>query len=89
MDSLINQLGSDRITARQIDELVGLARGIAADGDLNQAEVEFLQKWLAANTVVSDQPVIRTLYARIQASAWRDDGSAISIVSEEHWTAHL
>nr|WP_314435125.1 BRCT domain-containing protein [uncultured Brevundimonas sp.] len=65
MDSLINKLGSDRITARQIDELVGLARGIAADGDLNQAEVEFLQKWLAANTVVSDQPVIRTLYARI------------------------
>src|SRR3989344_6371661 len=65
MDSLINQLGSDRITARQINELVGLARGIAADGDLNQAEVEFLQKWLAANTVVSDQPVIRTLYARI------------------------
>ena len=65
MESLINQLGSDRITSRQIDELVGLARGIAADGDLNQAEVEFLQKWLAANTIVSDQPVIRTLYARI------------------------
>lgn len=65
MDSLINKLGGDRITARQIDELVGLARGIAADGDLNQAEVEFLQKWLAANAVVSDQPVIRTLYARI------------------------
>lgn len=49
MESLINQLGSDRITSRQIDELVGLARGIAADGDLNQTEVEFLQKWLAAN----------------------------------------
>ncbi len=65
MDSVINKLSSDRITARQIDELVGLARGIAADGDLNQAEVKFLQKWLAANTVVSDQPVIRTLYARI------------------------
>lgn len=76
MDSLINKLGSDRITARQIDELVGLARGIAADGDLNQAEVEFLQKWLAANTAVSDQPVIRTLYARINevlADAVLDD----------------
>jgi NAD-dependent DNA ligase len=64
-DDLLNRLGSDRITARQIDELVGLARGVAADGDLNQAEVEFLQKWLAANATISQQPVIRTLYQRI------------------------
>jgi NAD-dependent DNA ligase len=65
MDELLNRLGDDRITSRQIDELVGLARGIAADGDLNQSEVEFLQKWLAANVAVSQQPLIRTLYKRI------------------------
>lgn len=65
MDQLHNQLGGDRITARQVDELVGLARGVAADGDLNVAEVEFLQKWLAANLAVSDQPLIGTLYRRI------------------------
>lgn len=64
-EALINRLGGDRITSRQIDELVGLARGVAADGDLNQAEVEFLQKWLAANVTVSEQPLIRTLYHRI------------------------
>ena len=40
-------VGQDRITSRQVDELVGLARGIAADGMVNQSEVEFLQKWLA------------------------------------------
>jgi NAD-dependent DNA ligase len=45
--------------------LIGIARGIAADGQLNQAEVEFLQKWLAANHSISDQPVVRTLYGRI------------------------
>jgi NAD-dependent DNA ligase len=60
-----NILGSDRITSRQIDELVGLARGIAADGTINQAEVEFLQKWLAANMAISDQPMIRRLYDRV------------------------
>lgn len=65
MDQLYNRLGGDRITARQVDELVGLARGVAADGDLNLAEVEFLQKWLAANLAVSDQPLIGTLYRRI------------------------
>ena len=60
-----NQMGTDRITSRQIDELVGLARGVAADGTLNQAEIEFLQKWLAANMAISDQPLIRKLYARV------------------------
>lgn len=66
-ESLRNRLGADRITSRQIDELIGLARGLAADGDLNQKEVEFLQKWLAANLIISDQPLIRTLYNRIEA----------------------
>ena len=65
MDELLNRLGDDRITSRQIDELVGLARGVAADGDLNLAEVEFLQKWLAANAAISHTPVIRALYQRI------------------------
>ena len=60
-----NQLGGDRITSRQIDELVGLARGIAADGAINQGEVEFPQKWLAANMAISDQPLVRNLYVRI------------------------
>jgi len=65
MDEMLNRLGNDRIGSRQVDELVGLARGLAADGDLNHPEVEFLQKWLAANVAVSQQPLIRTLYQRI------------------------
>lgn len=83
MDELYNQLGNDRITSRQIDELIGLARGIAADGDLNQAEVEFLQKWLAANSVVSEQPIIRTLYQRINevlADGVLDEDEKVSLL---------
>jgi len=64
-EQLHNIYGQDRITSRQIDELVGLARGIAADEKINQAEVEFLQKWLAANMAISDQPLIRKLYDRV------------------------
>lgn len=63
-EQFYNRVGTDRITSRQIDELVGLARGVAADGAINQAEVEFLQKWLA-NVSISNQPMIRNLYARI------------------------
>lgn len=66
-EQFYNRVGNDRITSRQIDELVGLARGIVADGTINQAEVEFLQKWLAANMAISDQPMIRRLYVRVNA----------------------
>jgi NAD-dependent DNA ligase len=64
-ERFLNRVGGERISSRQVDELIGIARGISADGELNQAEVEFLQKWLAANVTVSDQPVIRTLYSRV------------------------
>jgi NAD-dependent DNA ligase len=60
-----NRVGGDRINSRQIDELIGIARGLAADGSLNQGEVEFLQKWLAANLDISDMPVTRVLYQRV------------------------
>lgn len=66
-EQLHNHVGGDRITSRQIDELIGIARGVAADGTLNQGEVEFLQKWLAANLSISDQPLLRTLYDRVDA----------------------
>ena len=60
-----NRVGSERISTRQVDELIGLAHGLAADGILNQAEVEFLQKWLAANHSVSGQPLLATLFQRV------------------------
>lgn len=57
--------GNDRISSRQIDELVGIARGLIADNKINQDEVLFLGKWLVANAELVDQPLIRTLYERI------------------------
>ncbi|UGY16324.1 BRCT domain-containing protein [Bradyrhizobium septentrionale] len=64
-DDFYNRVGGDRIGSRQIDELIGIARGLVADNQISQAEVEFLQKWLAANLHISDQPVVRVLYKRV------------------------
>ncbi len=80
---LLNRLSGPRIQSRQIDELIGLARGIAADGKLNQAEAEFLQKWLAANVDISDQPVVQVLYERINdvlADGWLDDDESRTLL---------
>jgi NAD-dependent DNA ligase len=62
----LNRLSGDRLQSRQIDELIGLARGLIADGFLNSAEVMFLEKWLVANLAICQQPLIATLYQRIQ-----------------------
>ena len=64
-ESQLVKFGGDRISSRQVDELIGLARGLIADGAINQLEVEFLQKWLVANGSVSDQPILRALYKRV------------------------
>ena len=64
-EEFCNAVGHERLSARQIDELIGLARGIACDGTVNQGEAEFLQKWLAANAGISGQPVVSTLYRRV------------------------
>ena len=64
-DAFYNCVSNDRLATRQIDELIGLARGLCADGILNQAEVEFLQSWLAANLSITDEPILQTLWERV------------------------
>ncbi|MCX5515520.1 NAD-dependent DNA ligase [Kaistia algarum] len=61
-DAFLNRVGNDRISNRQVNELIGISRGLVADGIVNQAEAEFLQRWLAANFIAGDQPLIRDLY---------------------------
>ena len=54
-----------RLDDRQVNELLGIARGLIADGVVTNDEAEYLLKWLAANREVTDNPVIRLLYERI------------------------
>ena len=55
-----------RIEHRQIDELIGLAQGLIADNHLPQIEAEFLQGWLAKNLDVKANPILETLYDRVE-----------------------
>lgn len=65
-EQLLNRLNGDRLQSRQVDELIGLARGLIADGALNDAEVRCLETWLAANLAISHQPLIALLYDRVR-----------------------
>lgn len=54
-----------RLSDRNIDELIGLCKGILADGLVVQQEAEFLQRWLDANRDIADQWPANILYQRI------------------------
>ncbi|QTS88281.1 BRCT domain-containing protein [Ectopseudomonas khazarica] len=54
-----------RIDRRSADALIGLAAGITADGTINQAEAEFLKRWIETNLNHLADPVVNILYRRL------------------------
>ena len=50
---------------RQIDQLIGLAQGILADGIVSQAEAEMLQSWLRVNHR-TDNPYVSRLLDQVE-----------------------
>ena len=59
MDEDYTKYSQDRIQSRQLDTLIGLAKGMVADNKISQAEAEFLQDWLLQNYAVTEHPIIR------------------------------
>lgn len=64
-DIFLRSFHGKRLDDRQMDELLGLARGLSADGVINQAEAEYLQKWLVACADVRENPLVRPLLSRV------------------------
>ncbi len=56
--------GKKRLNDRAIDELIGLSRGLTADGAVNQSEAEFLLKWMEDNSSYCQDPLVNQLYFR-------------------------
>lgn len=60
-----NRQGRERIDDRQVNELIGVAQGLIADEKINQAEAEYLFKWLVANKDATGNPVVGLLFDRV------------------------
>ncbi len=54
--------------SRQIEELIGLIKGVMADGAVRQSEVEFLVKWLEKNKDTLDQWPAVAIFPRLKAA---------------------
>lgn len=55
-----------RVEDRTIDELLGLSRGIIADGVVADSEAQFLADWLERNRRVADTWPLSVLYERVR-----------------------
>lgn len=55
------------IDDRQIDTLIGLSKGVLADGKVDQSEAEFLQTWLAQCRQASDNTIIMNLLEKVDS----------------------
>jgi len=53
------------IDDRKIDTLIGLSKGLTADGKVDQSEAEFLQSWLIQSRLTTENPVILNLLSRV------------------------
>jgi NAD-dependent DNA ligase len=76
-----------RIDDRLANELIGIARGLVADGKINQREAEYLQTWLAANEGLSQNPLIATLLHRVShmlRDGHLDEGEASELFDTLH-----
>ncbi len=63
--SMFNRYNRNKIDDRHIDTLIGLSKGIIADGKVNQLEAEFLHNWLIQNSQTTDNPLIINLLEKV------------------------
>jgi hypothetical protein len=64
---LFTKFNRKSIDDRQIDTLIGISKGLVADGKVDQAESEFLLGWLIQSRQTSDNPVIINLLSKVEA----------------------
>jgi NAD-dependent DNA ligase len=55
-----------RIQNRLIDELIGISRGVIADGKVDESEAIFIGQWIENHREIADRWPVNILYARIK-----------------------
>jgi len=64
---LFTKFNRKSIDDRQIDTLIGISKGLVADGKIDQAESKFLLTWLIQSRQTTDNPVIINLLNKVDA----------------------
>lgn len=63
---VLNVISASRRAERNVDELIGICKGVIADGDVSQSEAEFLLGWMETNQDAAHVWPANILYERIR-----------------------
>lgn len=64
---IFTRFNRKNIDDRQIDTLIGLSKGLLADGKVDQSEAEFLLNWLNQSSTSTNNPIIHNLLETVGA----------------------
>lgn len=67
MLDIFTRFNRKSIDDRQIDTLIGLGKGLVADGFVTKDEADFLRGWLIQSRQASDNPIIVNLYNKVDS----------------------
>jgi len=56
---------ASRIQDRLIDELIGICRGVIADGDVDEKEAIYIGQWIENHREIAEKWPVNILYARL------------------------
>lgn len=63
---VLNVISASRRAERNIDELIGICKGVISDGEVSQSEAEFLLRWMETNQDAAHEWPANILYERIR-----------------------
>ena len=64
---IFTRFNRENIQDRQVDTLIGLSKGVLANGEVDLKEAEYLYGWLIQNALATDNPVIHNLLEKVDA----------------------
>lgn len=79
--NIFTRFNRKNIDDRQIDTLIGLAKGITANGRVDQTEAKVLLNWLAQSYQATENPIVVNLFERVRSML--SDGALDASESEE------
>lgn len=71
-DALFTRFNRTEIEDRQVDTMIGIAKGLIADDVVNSSEAAFLHQWLVESRGLVDNPMIQNLLQKL--APMLDDG---------------
>jgi NAD-dependent DNA ligase len=80
---IFSRFNRKAIDDRQIDTLIGLSKGILADGVVSETEAECLHKWLVQSRQTTSNPIILNLLQKLDsmfADARLDTDEALELL---------